>query len=652
MAFTARQKAALRQICDTFVPGGDGVPPASALGAVETVEDLVSRNPRVAEQRQLARVLTIWDRWATTLAGTGAPRRFSELDQAGRERVLLRLADSRSAALRALFQGLKGAATTGAYGTEQPGGGSPLWEAMGYPGPLGRRDDAPPRPLRPLRPTSDTSLTCDVVIVGSGAGGGTAAGVLARAGLDVVVLEAGEYYDDADFDGGELSGLTRLYTAAAGASAEGQFGLIGAGACLGGGTVVNYTTSFRTPDRVREEWASHGIAAFAQEDFTASLDAVVERLGVNGEHREASSRDAVMERGLRELGWHVDAMPRNVRGCDMGIECGRCGFGCRIGAKQSVTKTWLADAEADGARLVVGARAQRITRRYGIATGVEARTAGGHRVDVAARAVVVACGAIQTPALLRRSGFANPNVGRHLRLHPVTVVQGVMDEEIRGWEGAMQSRYSAEHADLDGEGYGVLYETGPANPGLVLPFTSWRSARQLASHMEELSHVVGIAVLLRDRDSGEVQVGRDGHPVVRYRISDRDLAHVQIGIESAARVLEAAGARRILSSHTRLVEYRPGADGDHARFAAQARREGYAPGRCTFGSLHIMGTARMHGRPEEGATRPDGATWEVPNVVVADASCFPTASGVNPMISIEAVAHLNARSLAGRLTSG
>ncbi len=124
-------------------------------------------------------------------------------------------------------------------------------------------------------------------------------------------------------------------------------GLI-AGSCLGGGTVVNYSTSFRTPDEVREEWAAHGVPAFTSDDYTASLDAVMERLGVNQEYNEPSTREQKLQEGCVKLGWHVDAMPRGVRHCAQGRECGYCGLGCRVGAKQSVVKTWLADAHATG----------------------------------------------------------------------------------------------------------------------------------------------------------------------------------------------------------------------------------------------------------------------------------------------------------------
>jgi choline dehydrogenase-like flavoprotein len=649
MQLTTRQRASLELICDAFAPGADAdLPTATELGVPDVVTRLVGRNPRAAERRQFATILDLWDtRLMGLVAGVG-PRRFSALSSSERERMLLRLGDSRFERKRAVFQALKSAATTAYYATSGPGGANPIWERMGYPGPLGRPANPPEPALRPIRPAADETFDCDVVVIGSGAGGGTAAGVLAGAGLDVVVVERGEYYDDKDFGAGELDALTTLFAGGPSATAEGQSALV-AGSCLGGGTVVNWSTSFRTPDDVREEWAGLGAKQFAHEEYDEALDSVTRRLGVNTEHSTASARDAVLQRGLERLGWHVDAMPRNVIGCDAGVECGRCGYGCRIGAKQSVAKTWLADAAARGARLVVGVDARRIEVRNGHAVGVEGVTASGTKVVVRARAVVVAAGAIQTPALLLRSGLTNRNIGRYLRLHPATAVFGVFDEEIRGWEGGMQTRYSTEHRDLDGRGYGVIYETGPVNPGAALGFLNWRGAKAQREVMLGLGHTVAVGVITRDRDGGTVSIGRDGEAIAHYRLSPYDREHMKRGIEGAAAIVEAAGARRIFSGHQAGPVYEPGTRGSLAEFVAQCHAAGYGPGQCAIAALHIMGTARMGGAPDMSAVNPDGATWDVPNIVVADGSCFPTPSGVNPMISIESIAYMNATRLAARL---
>ena len=174
----------------------------------------------------------------------------------------------------------------------------------------------------------------------------------------------------------------------------------------------------------------------------------------------------------------------------------------------------------------------------------------------------MACGAIHTPALLRRSGLQNPNIGRHLKLHPASAVWGIFDEELKPWEGVMQALYSDQHRDLD-HGYGVKYETASNHPHLFLNFAPWRGARDHFTLMQGLSGMVPMGVLLRDRDGGEVRVGRDGEPVVRYRLSDYDAAHLRTGIDGGAQILEAAGpagssAPRTAGSPTTRAPAAPG----------------------------------------------------------------------------------------------
>ncbi len=649
MNLTQRQRSALEDICDAFCPSGDGLPSARELGVADAVMTAVALNPRQAERSQIATLLSVWDmRGLGVLGGVGL-RRFASLYQPDRERVLLAWADSRVPQMRAAFQALRKGALLFYYMLSGPDGErNPAWDAIGYDGPLGSRPDAAPKALTVTPVDRAANFACDVVVVGSGAGGGAAAGVLAAAGLDVIVVENGDYYDDQDFDGSELGALTRFYMGAPSASADQSVALL-AGSCLGGGTVVNYSTSFRTPEDVRGEWASHGVPAFTSEDYAVSLEAVCERLGVNQEHNEPSSRERKLQEGCVKLGWHVDAMPRGVRNCAQGKECGYCGLGCRVGAKQSVVKTWLADANAAGARLIVRTKVDRVLVQDGAARGIIGRTVEGRQLTVRARAVVVACGAIHTPALLKRSGLRNPNIGKHLKLHPATAVFGVFDEELKPWEGVMQALYSDQHRDLDA-GYGLKYETAANHPHLFVTFSPWRGARKHFSLMEALPGSVPIGILLRDRDGGEVRVGRDGEPVVRYSLSRFDAGHLRTGIDGAAQILEAAGARRIFSSHSKWVSYDPGSEGTRSRFMSDADSAGYGAGQVTLGSFHIMGSARMGGSPAGSACDPSGQTWDVRDLYVLDGSSFPTASGVNPQISIQAIAHMGARELAARLS--
>lgn len=648
MNLTTRQRRALEQICDAFCPSGNGAPRARELGVADAVLAAAAKNPRESERRQLAALLSLWDTRPLTAIGGAGLRRFSELPAQEQERVLLTWGDSRSPQRRAVFQALRKGALLFYYMLSGPGGGpNPAWEAIGYDGPLGKLEGAPHKAL-PITPVQrDQTLECDVVIVGSGAGGGAAAGVLAAAGLDVIVVESGDYYDDEDFDGSEHAALTQYYMAAPAATHDQSVALL-AGSCLGGGTVVNYSTSFRTPDDVRAEWASYGVAAFTSDDYSTSLDAVCERLGVNQEHNEPSTRERKLQEGCVKLGWHVDAMPRGVRHCAQGKECGYCGLGCRVGAKQSVVKTWLADASTAGTRLVIRTKVHRVLVEGGAARGILGRTADGHQLTVRSRAVIASCGAIHTPALLKRSGLHNQNIGQHLKLHPATAVFGVFDEELKPWEGVMQAFYSDQYRDLD-DGYGLKFETAANHPHLFISFSPWRGSSDHYRLMEGLTSTVPLGVLLRDRDGGEVRVGRDGEPVVRYKLSPFDTGHLRTGIDGAAQIFEAAGARRIFSSHAKWVGYAPGSSGSRTQFMADADAAGYRAGQCTLGSFHIMGSARMGGSPVTSACDPNGQSWDVRDLYVFDGSAFPTASGVNPQISIQAIAHMGARGLAARL---
>ena len=648
-ALSAKARTALGAICDTFVPGGDGLPSATEQGVPEALLGLVARNPRAAERKQVSQLLGLWDtRLLSAIAGGGA-HRFSSLSQERRERVLLSWADSRVVQRRAAFQALRKGALLAYYGSGGNGARNPAWDAIGYPGPLGPPDDPPPRAIEPLTVTEDTVLECDVVVVGSGAGGGTAAAVLAKAGLDVVIVEAGRYFSERDFDGAELSGFDRLYLNGGGmASADGGVGLLAA-AGLGGTTLVNYTFSFRTPDTLRREWAEeHGVEGVAGEDFDRSLDAVWERIGVNAEHSVPSRRDETIREGFDKLGWQWQVMQRNVAGCTEEV-CRLCHYGCQLGAKQSTLKTWVKDAYEAGTRVLVETRAERVLIEGGKAAGVEARTADGHRVSVRARAVVSACGALHTPVLLSRSGITSNTLGKHLRLHPVLVIWGQFDEEVRPWEGMLASTYSDQDQDMDGRGYGVKYEHVAIPPSILLSFSPWRGGRQHAELMQALPYTAGLGVLLRDHGVGEVRTGRDGEPIVRYKLTSDDVDHMRRGVRGAARVIEAMGARRVYSSHSKWVAYEPGVKGDLDSFIDDADACGWGAGQAQTVSFHIMGSARMGRSPADSVCDPNGQVWGTPGLYVFDGSAFPTASGVNPMVTIEALAHMNARALAAKL---
>jgi long-chain-alcohol oxidase len=644
LTISGKARRALDSICDTFVPGEDGLPSATELGVPEAILMAVGSNPSQAEQEQFAGLLEAWD---TGLGGTEQSP-FSAGSQPDRERTLLAWADAADVGQRAAFQALRKGILLSYYCLPHQGEGpNPVDEALGYPGPLGPPVNPPPKTIEPLAITEDTELECDVCVVGSGAGGGTAAAVLAAAGLDVVVLEAGGYYSEADFDGAELSGYARMYLNGGGVNTDDQsIGLL-AGACLGGGTVVNYTWCFRPPDHVREEWTrDHGLSEWGQ-DFDASLDAVWERISISSESSIPSERDHAMRKGLDSLGWHSEVMQRNCKGCKEEV-CRLCHYGCQIGAKQSTTKTWLQDAYDNGARILVETPADRVLIDGGRASGVEAHTLDGHEVTVRARAVALAAGAIHTPAIMVRSGMDGPAVGKNLLLHPVLITWGIFDEEVRPWEGTLGATFSDEFLDM-GEGYGIKYEQAATPPSILAIFAPWRGSRESAELMQALRYTAGYGALQRARDGGEVVVGRDGLPTPRWALSEFDREVMRRGLDGAAQILEAGGARRIYSSHAGWVSYEPGRNGGRERLLDAADRYGWGSAQVTLGSFHLMGTARMGSSRESSVCDASGEAWDVKGLYVCDGAALPTGLGVNPMVTIEGAAHKIARGMAARL---
>jgi len=244
---------------------------------------------------------------------------------------------------------------------------------------------------------------------------------------------------------------------------------------------------------------------------------------------------------------------------------------------------------------------------------------------------------LHTPALLLRSGLGNPNIGRNLHLHPASAVCGFFKEPVEPWSGALQTRYSEQFADLD-SGYGARFETAPMHFALPASGFGWEGSRQHRADISALEHLSLVGVLLRDRDAGRVVLSRTGHPRAHYELSRYDARHVREGLRGAARVLAAAGATEIMSLHTPPVRVRPGESGWLERFTAGMDARGYDKARMSFISFHQMGTAAMGLDRRRSVIDAAGETHDRRGLYVADASAFPTSSGVNPMITIMGIA--------------
>lgn len=653
-----KERAVLAAVCDALVPSmpadhdpeGLFVTGAAAVGVADRVAGLIAALPDERDRARLRMLLGLLGSRFANLLLSGQFQSFTAMDQETRERILRGWATSAIQLRRVGFQALKRLTHVAYLCWPTANGSHPAWRAAGYPGPLPHPPPADePEPLPTHTVDRDTTLDCDVVVVGSGAGGGVVAGVLAQSGRSVVVLEMGDQVRPRDMTQVEGEMLGALYLDRALLMTQSGSMPILAGSCLGGGTLINYTTSFSPPDALRQEWDDcSGLKLFSSPRFAESVDRVTARLDVGTRWTTPAERDRILERGCKALGWHVGVIPRNVTACREGAECGYCGYGCRHGAKNSTTRTYLLDATRAGARVVVNATAERVSMVDGRVTGVVAsvRRSGGPaaRLTVRARNVVVACGGIHTPALLLRSGVAHPAIGRGLRLHPVSAVTGYFPERTDPWTGSLQTRYSEQFADLE-DRYGARFETTAIHFALPASGFGWNGARAFREELPRLAHLGLVGVLLRDRDAGSVRVSRSGRPRVHYELSRYDAEHMRRALRGAAQVLAAAGATEVASLHTPPVRVRTDRRGWLEPFGRGMDALGYRHARMSYISFHQMASASMGADPRTSVVGESGESHVVRGLYVADASAFPRSSGVNPMITIMAIADHVARAI-------
>ena len=646
------QRDTLKQVCDTFVPAVD-VPDdptgfygraASDLQIPEAIEAQLASGAIPEEQLDGLRQLL------DALAAQG----FNEAPQAAREQILHGFMDADPGALAGL-SAFKGLTLMLFYGIPDPTTGrNPNWEAIGYPGPRA----APPSPeeapktISVTRPSdADLTLTCEVVVIGSGSGGGVVAGELARAGKDVVVLEAGGYYNESDFNQLELWAYEKLYRAGGVAQTANGSLVLMTGSNLGGGSTVNWTNCLRTHDWVRDEWENeHGLVGLTGPDFDAHLDAVWERLAVNDRCSDFNGPNQRMKDGCEKLGWDFRTITRNADRDRYDADlAGLMGFGDVTGAKLGTLKTYLQDAADAGARFVVDCRVERILVENGRAAGVEGtyRDTEGRVASVVVRAqtVVLAAGALDTPAVLLRSGIGGPAAGDYLRLHPATAMPAVYDAPQKAWWGAPQTALSAEFANL-GDGYGFLIETSHASPSVTGSAVPWVTGHQHKEYMAAGPVTSSLVMLIRDRGHGRVTIDAAGNPIHSYDLHDAiDVRNFRRALAELARLSEAAGAQEIYTLHRKLVRWSRATGEDIEVFAQRAHDAPLDPYEHATFSLHHMGSARMGKDPSTSVADPWGQLHDVPGVWIGDASAFPSASGTNPMITTMALAHRTAENI-------
>ncbi|HMJ37071.1 MAG TPA: GMC family oxidoreductase [Baekduia sp.] len=480
-----------------------------------------------------------------------------------------------------------------------------------------------------LRLTGERRVRADVCIVGSGAGGAPVARALATAGLRTVVLEDGPEFSTAQLTGRPRDMTALLYrdggqTATAGAPPI----MLPTGRAVGGTTLVNSGTCFRVPAAVQARWAADlGLDALGPGTLDDAYARVERDLRVTRVTEELAGANArIARRGAERLGWSGRFLDRNADGC---VGSGVCAFGCPSGAKQHAGAAYLEGAHAAGATTYASARARRVTIDDGRATGVQAVTGGGGRLTIEAPCVVVAAGTLHTPLLLAASGIASPWLGRNLSIHPATAAYGLMDETVDMAHGVPQSYGIDEFA-----GEGIMLE-GIAGPpdylAMSVPFSGPRH-REL---MMDYRHVAQFGMMICDTSRGRVSTGRLGRrtnrPLVRYELGPSDVATVQRGVERLAELLFAAGAHRVILPLAGVPELQGGDLGPLRRHRAHA-------GELKMMAFHPLGTARMAARPADGVLDADGAVHGVAGLSVCDGSAVPSALGVNPQLTIMALA--------------
>ncbi len=488
-------------------------------------------------------------------------------------------------------------------------------------------------------------IDCDVVVVGSGAGGAAAAWQLSRAGRSVVVLEAGGHYTEQHFSQDFGVAARQLY------EDDGQRMMMGnlyvplpGGRCLGGSTVVNSGICFRIPEKRFGEWQESNALTFEFGDLVPHLHTTEQTIGVSPSRTDVwGGNNAFAMEGLQRLGWSGGPMPRNAPGC---VGCGACNTGCPSGGKLSVAKTFIPQSETTGAIYYTFARADGFLRRGNRIEGVTAslmdpateQPAG--RMEVRAKAVVLSCGAVRTPEILQRNGLGNEHVGKHLHVHAATGVIGVTDRDIEGWKGIPQGFYSDEFHAADK----MLLESFWATPEVY--WLSFPFGFEGTSKMMDYRRMVALGGTIADTSEGEVRARPKGGKVrISWSLNEEDKARLIRLQQRVCELLLAAGAKEL---HTGIYGVPPITSMDDVRTWLVPESIRPKQMMAVYAS-HPQGTCRMASDPTVGAVDCDGRLHGTEGLYVMDASIFPDVLGVNPQVTIMSLSLMLSEKLARSL---
>ncbi len=473
-------------------------------------------------------------------------------------------------------------------------------------------------------------IEAEVVVIGTGAGGAPLAAELAEMGVAVVMLEEGDFYHRDDFNGRPMDMLQQMYRSMGATGTVGNtFIPVPFGRCVGGTTTINSGTCYRTPDRIFRKWREeYGLEELTPEALEPHFAKVENILQVeDGDPKYVGGIGEIVARGCDALGWtRHGPLARNAPDCD-----GQsfCAFGCPTDAKRSTNVSYVPLALRYGANLLYKARATRIVMEQGRATGVKVRTRGGKRIHVKAGAVVLSAGTMMSPALLLHNGLANGSgqVGRNLSIHPAVGVCALFpDDDIRGYCRIPQG-YGVEQFHEDG----ILFE------GAYVPLDFCAGSftpvgPRFTQVMENVEHLAYFGFLIEDTTRGRVTLGPGGMPVMTYMMNDHDVAKLKRGVEILAQVFIAAGCKGMFPMLPGFEEMHDMRDVERLRRTKLAARD------FELTAHHPLGTCRMGLDPRTSVVGPDHQTHEVPGLFIVDGSSVPSSLGVNPQITIMAMA--------------
>jgi choline dehydrogenase-like flavoprotein len=488
---------------------------------------------------------------------------------------------------------------------------------------------------QPSRPDPQLAITqaaewprasnCDAVVVGSGAGGAFAARELARAGLDTVIVEEGERWTvDRIRDSHPLDRFAGIYRDGGTTMALGNPPIaLPLGRAVGGTTVINSGTCFRPPAAVATSWhKDHGFALADLELLGPRIADVEATIGVAPAPMEVLGRNGELAlEGAAALDWRSAPLRRNAPGCRGACQCA---IGCPNNAKGGVHLNALPQACEAGARIVTGLRVQRVLSESGRASGVLAQRGDGSEVRISAPLVVVAAGTIPTPPLLRRSGLGrHPRLGRNLSIHPATGITAGFEQAVVPWSGVMQSVGIEELHESEG----VLIEATGSPPGMGA-ISAPGYGTHLLGRLDRAADRAMIGAMIADEPSGRVFGSRA--PIVSYRLAKADERRLAVAIEAMARVMLAAGAND--------VELGGGAPPVRSEAELEAAMQRLDVRRLRLAGFHPSGTAAAGSDPARHPVDPEGRLRGIEGVWVADGSILPSCPGVNPQVSIMAMA--------------